>query len=429
MLRMKRVVLFLLALGALLSSSWVSATTISPHCDPHREIIHADDNAVSLARDAGVDQAHFYAWLGKAPAVTRKAMQRMRPGDIFELCLRPGQREHAVASIRIKRDNAGRRLAEREASKAVAAGRIFAWVSATVTTSATPLAVTQTATTAKVAVPGGSLLITRLPPGRSLGRALERRLGRRPLVTAVVDFARHQWHLPSHLPKGSHCSVAVLASEIAGHGRRLRLAYVEVNYRGHRRRVYPYVDHDGRDFIVGSHGRSYRVLTPLLPLRRSRISSGWGWRIQPVLGGNEFHHGIDYAASPGTPIRATMAGVVEVSGWHGNYGRMVEIRHPHGLATRYGHMRAFARTARVGSHVHRGQVIGYVGTSGLSTGPHLYYEVWKHGRRINPLKHRHLLVAEHLSAAEKRQFSTQVARMASRETLSRSGPVPAIGAS
>ncbi len=425
---MKRVVLFLLALSAL-SSSWVSATTTSPHCDPHREVIHADDHAVSLARHAGVDQAHFYAWLGKAPAATRKAMQRMRPGDIFELCLRPGQHEPSIASIRIRRDVAGRRLAEKEASQAAAAQLVFAGVTATVTTTATPLAPAHTANVVQSLVPGVNLLIIQVPPGRSLGRALERRLGSRPLVTAVADFARHHWHLPTRLPKGSHCSVAVLTSETAGHGRRLRLAYVEVDYHGHRRRVYPYVDQDGRDFIVGWHGRSFRVLTPLLPLRRSRISSGWGWRIQPVLGGNEFHHGIDYAAPPGTPIRATMAGRVDMSGWHGNYGRMVEIRHAHGFTTRYGHLRAFARTARVGSHVHRGQIIGYVGTSGLSTGPHLYYEVWQHGRRINPLKHRHLLIAERLSAAERRQFSALVARMASRETLSSSGPVSQVGAS
>lgn len=421
-------VLFLLALIAL-GGNRVSAMTSSPHCISHREVIHVDDTAMSLAQHAGVDQGHFYTWLNKAPAATRKAMHRMRPGDVFELCLRPGRHEQAVASIRIRRDNAGRRLAQKEASKAAARRRVFDGITATVATSATPLAAARGTNVARRTVSGARLLVIPVPPGRSLDRTLERRLGRHPLVAAVADFARRHWHLPNHLTKGSHCSVAMLASKSARHGRRLRLAYVEVDDRGHRRRVYPYVDRDGRDFIVGSRGRSYRVLTPLLPLRRARISSGWGWRIQPVLGGNEFHHGIDYAAPPGTPIRATMAGVVDVSGWHGNYGRMVEIRHPHGLVTRYGHLRAFARTARVGSHVHRGQIIGYVGTSGLSTGPHLYYEVWKHGRRINPLKHRHLLVAQRLSASERRQFNTLVARMASRGTLSRSGPVPHLGAS
>lgn len=420
---MKRVVVLLLAL-TVLSSSWVGATTLAPHCTPHREVIHADDQAISLARRAGVDQAHFFAWMNKAPAATRRAMRRMRPGDIFELCLRNEHAAAVVASIHIKRDEAGRKLARREAST-LPNSPSFAAVIGSVRTSATPLAA---GASSIAATPTVGLRLTELKPGRSLSRVLERRLGRHTLVMAVLDFARHQWHLPAKLPKGSRCTVALLDKNVA-HDRQSRLAYVELEYHGRRRRVYPYVDPAGDDFLVGSHGRSFRVLTPLLPVRRARISSGWGWRIQPVLGGNEFHHGIDYAARPGTPIRATMAGVVDISNWHGNYGRMVEIRHAHGFATRYGHLRAFASKAKVGRHVHRGQIIGYVGTSGLSTGPHLYYEVWEHGRRIDPLKHRHLIVAERLSASQRRQFKAFVAKVASRETLARSARVQLAGAS
>jgi hypothetical protein len=421
---MKRVVALLLALTAL-SSSWVGATTVAPHCSPHREVIHVDDTAISLAGRAGVDQTHFFAWMNKAPAATRRALRRMHPGDVFELCLRTEHAAAVVASIHIKRDEAGRKLARREAST-LPDRPSFAAVIGSVRTSAIPLAA---GASSIAATPTVGLRLTELAPGRSLSRALERRLGRHALVMAVLDFARHQWHLPAKLPKGSRCTVALLAKPAARHERQSRLAYVELDYHGRRRRVYPYVDAHGRDFVVGSRGRSYRVLTPLPPLRRARISSGWGWRIQPVLGGNEFHHGIDYAARPGTPIRATMAGVVDISNWHGNYGRMVEIRHAHGFVTRYGHLRAFARNARVGRHVHRGQIIGYVGTSGLSTGPHLYYEVWEHGRRIDPLKHRHLIVAAHLSAVERRQFKAFIAKVASRETLPRSAPVQLAAAS
>ena len=418
---MRQVVLLLLAMAAL-SSGWAHAATLAPHCTTHREVIRADENAIGLARRAGVDPGHFLVWLHKASTATRRAMQRMRPGDVFELCLRTGHAAPAIASIHIRRDEARRRLAERGGS--TSSSPSFAAVVGSVMTSATPLAPNP---------PGGTeippaLQLTELAPGRSLGRVLERRLGRHALVMAVLDFARHQWHLPAKLPKGSHCTVALL-DKSAGHDRQSRLAYVELEYHGQRRRVYPYVDPAGDDFLVGSHGRSFRVLTPLLPVRRARISSGWGWRIQPVLGGNEFHHGIDYAARPGTPIRATMAGVVDISNWHGNYGRMVEIRHAHGFATRYGHLRAFASKARVGRHVHRGQIIGYVGTSGLSTGPHLYYEVWEHGRRINPLKHRHLIVAERLSVSQRRQFNALMARVASRETLARAASAPLAGAS
>jgi murein DD-endopeptidase MepM/ murein hydrolase activator NlpD len=103
-----------------------------------------------------------------------------------------------------------------------------------------------------------------------------------------------------------------------------------------------------------------------------------------------------------------MDGVVDMSGWRSGYGRLVEIRHAHGLSTRYGHLHAFADHIHIGSHVHRGDVIGYVGSTGLSTGPHLYYEVWDHGKRINPLAHRQWMVAVHLPAHERRQLAAYV---------------------
>ena len=192
----------------------------------------------------------------------------------------------------------------------------------------------------------------------------------------------------------------------------MRLIYLQLDYRGRKDRVYHYVDNHGRDFMVGAHGRGYQVLDPSLPVPHARISSGWGWRTQPVLGGDEFHQGIDYAAPTGTPVRATMDGVVDISGWRGEYGRMVEIRHSGELSTRYGHLSAFAAHVRLGSHVHRGETIGYVGSTGLSTGPHLYYEIWEHGKRINPLVHRRLMVTAHLNSHERRRFFAYVSHIA-----------------
>ncbi len=423
---MKHVVLLLLALAGL-SGRWVHAATLASHCTTHREVIHAGENATDLAHRAGVDQARFLAWMSRAPAATGRAMRHLRPGDIFELCLRRGARATAVAGVHISRDETGRRLARRQAAAIPGRASLAAVTGSVVTSATAPAAGAAMPTRAGPAAAG--LRLTQLTPGRSLRRVLESRVGHAPLVMAVLDFVHHQWHLPAQLPRGSHCTVAVLAKHGAGRYRQSRLAYVELDYHGRRRRVYPYVDPHGHDFVVGSRGRSFRVLTPLLPVRRARISSGWGWRTQPVLGGNEFHHGIDYAAPPGTPIRATMAGVVAISGWHGNYGRMVEIRDAQGFATRYGHLRAFASKAKVGRHVRRGQVIGYVGTSGLSTGPHLYYEVWEHGHRIDPLKHRHLIVPQRLNASERRQFSSFVARVASLGTPARAAPAALAAAS
>jgi len=116
---------------------------------------------------------------------------------------------------------------------------------------------------------------------------------------------------------------------------------------------------------------------------RGRITSYFGNRWHPILHFNRFHAGVDFGASWGSPIVATADGQVVRSGWSGGYGRQVRIAHGGGLVSSYSHMSSIAASA--GSFVHAGQVIGYVGSSGLSTGPHLHYEVLRDGRPINPL--------------------------------------------
>jgi murein DD-endopeptidase MepM/ murein hydrolase activator NlpD len=119
-----------------------------------------------------------------------------------------------------------------------------------------------------------------------------------------------------------------------------------------------------------------------------RISSNFaGARFHPVLGRVRRHEGTDYAARPGTPVMAAGDGVVLRSGWVGGYGNLIELRHLNGITTRYGHLRGFARKIRRGARVEQGQVIGYVGSTGLASGPHLHYEfringVAKDSRRV-----------------------------------------------
>jgi len=113
-----------------------------------------------------------------------------------------------------------------------------------------------------------------------------------------------------------------------------------------------------------------------------RVTSGFGERFHPILGYDRFHGGIDVAAAWGSPITAAAEGRVVSAGWNGGYGREVIVAHAAGLETRYGHMSWIAVGA--GSGVQRGQVIGYVGSSGLSTGPHVHFEVLKNGRLVNP---------------------------------------------
>lgn len=115
----------------------------------------------------------------------------------------------------------------------------------------------------------------------------------------------------------------------------------------------------------------------------ARISSTFGWRRHPVLGFRRMHKGLDFAASHGTPIRAATDGVVGFAGRNGGYGNYVRLNHAAGLATAYGHMSRIA--VRSGARVSRGDVIGYVGSTGLSTGPHLHYEMWRGGTPVNPM--------------------------------------------
>jgi murein DD-endopeptidase MepM/ murein hydrolase activator NlpD len=114
-----------------------------------------------------------------------------------------------------------------------------------------------------------------------------------------------------------------------------------------------------------------------------RLTSGFGERFHPILGYERFHAGVDLGAPLGTPIVAAADGRVVSAGWRGGYGRAVQIAHSGGLDTLYGHMSRIA--AAPGEMVRRGEVIGYVGSSGLSTGPHLHFEVTKDGRPVNPL--------------------------------------------
>ncbi len=124
-------------------------------------------------------------------------------------------------------------------------------------------------------------------------------------------------------------------------------------------------------------------LSRQLPLRGAYLSSGFGMRMHPVLGGWRQHSGVDLAAHAGTPVFASGAGTVRMADWNGGYGLMVAIDHEGGLQTRYGHMSQISVTP--GQQLRGGEVIGYVGSTGRSTGSHLHYELRMDGRPVNPL--------------------------------------------
>jgi murein DD-endopeptidase MepM/ murein hydrolase activator NlpD len=125
------------------------------------------------------------------------------------------------------------------------------------------------------------------------------------------------------------------------------------------------------------------------PLKFTRISSRYTKaRLHPVLRVRRPHEGVDYAAPVGTPVWAVAKGQVIFSGWSGGFGRLVKIKHTNGVVSYYGHLSRYARGLRVGQSVDQKQLIGYVGMSGLATGPHLDFRLQKNGRFMDPLNVR-----------------------------------------
>jgi murein DD-endopeptidase MepM/ murein hydrolase activator NlpD len=145
---------------------------------------------------------------------------------------------------------------------------------------------------------------------------------------------------------------------------------------------------EGRPAFYDAEGNSLRRAFLRAPVQFRRISSSFARaRFHPVLGITRRHEGTDYAAAPGTPVMAAGDGIVLRAGRAGGYGNLIEIRHRSGITTRYGHLRGFARGVRAGARVQQGQTIGYVGSTGLASGPHLHYEfrvngIAKDSRRV-----------------------------------------------
>jgi murein DD-endopeptidase MepM/ murein hydrolase activator NlpD len=143
-------------------------------------------------------------------------------------------------------------------------------------------------------------------------------------------------------------------------------------------------DGDGRADYFDASGESARRLLMKTPIDGARLSSGFGTRRHPILGYQKAHKGVDFAAARGTPIMAAGDGVVERAGPYGTFGNYVRIRHAQGYKTAYAHMNAVKKGVRTGVRVRQGDVIGYVGSTGRSTGPHLHYEVHLKDKPVNP---------------------------------------------
>ncbi len=147
--------------------------------------------------------------------------------------------------------------------------------------------------------------------------------------------------------------------------------------------LYRYEYPNGSIAYFTPEGKSIEKSLMRTPINGAKLSSRYGFRIHPILGYNQMHQGTDFAAPIGTPVMASGAGTVEYSGWKGGYGKFISIRHSAVYQTNYAHLQDYAKGIRRGTKVQQGQVIGYLGSTGSSTGPHLHYEVVVNGKKEN----------------------------------------------
>lgn len=140
--------------------------------------------------------------------------------------------------------------------------------------------------------------------------------------------------------------------------------------------------------------RAIEQITFASPVKGGELTSPFGWRIHPVFGDRRFHKGVDFRAPKGTPVSVSADGVVVEVGWRGNYGKYIRVRHTDAIETTYSHLSGYAAGLRSGKRVRQGQIIGYVGRTGVATGNHLYYEMLINGEHVDPLDPPPLIPAQ-----------------------------------
>ena len=161
------------------------------------------------------------------------------------------------------------------------------------------------------------------------------------------------------------------------------IIFAYMNNNGKEISLYRFKDQKNNIGYYSKDGKSIEKALMKTPINGARLSSSFGLRKHPILGYNKLHQGTDFAAPKGTPVMASGSGTVEMASWNGAYGKYVRIRHNSTYKTAYAHLSRFGKKIRRGAKVQQGQIIGYVGSTGRSTGPHLHYEVLVQNKRVN----------------------------------------------
>ncbi|KZN40720.1 hypothetical protein N474_15795 [Pseudoalteromonas luteoviolacea CPMOR-2] len=221
-----------------------------------------------------------------------------------------------------------------------------------------------------------------------------------------VDFQR-ALHASDELEILYNADILSLDSPLSARLKPKELLYISLSVAGKANTLYLHEDEHGDQAYYFSDGRTAHSFLLKTPLNGARLSSTYGKRKHPVLGFTRIHKGLDFGAPLGTPIFATGDGKVLKASWGGSFGNRVILQHQNNYRTLYAHLQGFAQGIKSGSSVKQGQVIGFLGNTGLTQARHLHYEVHKDGRPINPLSLEFSTVAN--SELTKQQF-TQLSR-------------------
>jgi murein DD-endopeptidase MepM/ murein hydrolase activator NlpD len=239
-----------------------------------------------------------------------------------------------------------------------------------------------------------------------------------PLIMALIRAFSHSVDFQRDIQAGDRFAVMFERwrdpdGELMDHG---DVVLAELHAGGKLHRIWRHEQANGRVDWFDENGVSVRRALLRTPLDAARISSGFGMRRHPILGYGRMHQGVDFAAPTGTPVYAAGDGRISFAGTRGGYGTTIVINHTGGTSTLYAHLSAIQRGLRPGSAVRQGQVIGRVGSTGMSTGPHLHFEVRRNDRPMNPAVAQvmppHRLAGRELAAFERarvraeRQFAT-----------------------
>lgn len=235
------------------------------------------------------------------------------------------------------------------------------------------------------------------------------RMGANPsLVSSMVKLFSHKVDFDRDLKPGDDFTM-VFDRKVTESGRTIETG--ELEYAAIKGvQFYRFERANGDVQYFDENGKNIKGFLLRTPVDNARMTSRFGMRRHPILGYNRMHQGIDFGAGSGTPVFAAGDGVVVEARRWGGYGNWVRIRHAGGFETGYAHLSRFGKGIRAGQRVSQGQVVAYVGSTGASTGPHLHYEIWQGGKRVNPIGAK-VPQGTVLAGGELAQFRAQKARI------------------